>query len=500
MKKQYFKCTLKTDIVVNASLATEGNMTTLDYIPGSNFLGIVAGSLYKKNELTQEKLFDIFHSGKVSFGDALISKNNQPSYAIPFSLFQDKLNKGLGEEKVWVHHLLPEERPKNEKEEYIQLKQQRGGFLNANKDYVKSVKKQFSLKSAHNREERRSAEGKMFGFESIKKGQVFIFSVISEDDKYADKVSNVLEGNHRIGKSKTAQFGQVFIEKIYDANPVKSEDSENNQLVIYAESNLCFFNELGQSTFQPKQNEFGDINGEINWNLSQIRTYSYSPWNTQRNTTNTQRDVIQKGSVIVIDLKGDVDAGTLKTQVGEYAAEGLGRVIYNPEFLKADKDGIWSFKLNKEKEEKKEKEPRKIADIKTSTGLGRFLLGKLETEEAELNIGKAVIDVMETKNNPLTDKDITPSQWGAIRTKATNANSINELISVLFGDENLKGKEKDLSGYLTHGVAAERVWDKNRGARRITLEKVINDNREYGTKFVARLAADMAKLNKEEKK
>jgi butyrate kinase len=50
-----------------------------------------------------------------------------------------------------------------------------------------------------------------------------------------------------------------------------------------------------------------------------------------------------------------------------------------------------------------------------------------------------------------------------------------------------------ITGYLTHGVAAERVWDKNRGARRIALRKVIDVNKELGTKFVARLAADMAK-------
>jgi len=494
MKKQYFKCTLKTDIVVNASLATEGNMTTLDYIPGSNFLGIVAGSLYNENKLSKDDLFDIFHSGKVSFGDALISKNGKPSYAIPFSLFQDKLEKGLGENgnKTWVHHLLSkkrEDRPKNAKGDFRQLKQHRGGYINSNHAYIQKVEKQFSLKSAHNRAERRSEEGKMFGFESIKKGQIFIFSVIFEDDTYAEKIIDILEGDHRIGKSKTAQYGQVNIKKISDAKPFENGSVKDSQLVIYAESNLCFFNDKGQSTFQPQISDFGITTGTINWNLSQIRTYSYSPWNTQRNTTNTQRDVILKGSVIVIDLKDNVDVSTLKAQVGEYIAEGLGRVIYNPEFLKTDKDSIWSFKLNKIEAPPK-KEAKKSGEIKTSTSLGNFLLEKLKVEKTELNIGEAVIDVM--KNNKiLTDKKITPNQWGAIRTKATNAESVDKLLEELFAP---------ITGYLTHGVAAERVWDKNRGARRIALRKVIDVNKELGTKFVARLAADMAKLNKEDKK
>ena len=489
MKTQYFKCTLKTDIVVNASLATEGNMTTLDYIPGSNFLGVVAGKLYKENKLSKTELYDVFHSDKVSFGDALISRNEAVSYTIPFSLFQDKLNKGLGKEnnKTWVHHLLGDNRPENESG-YIQLKQQRGGFLNKNKDYIKSVEKKFTLKSAYNRDERRSAEGKMFGFESIVKGQEFVFSIIFEDDKYFDLVSDAVIGDKRIGKSKTAQYGKVSIKKIDNIDIFESKPSEGAQLVIYAESNLCFLNDKGQSTFQPRLSEFGLVGYDdklINWNKSQIRTYSYSPWNGIRNTTNTQRDTIAKGSVIVVDVK-DVDIYKLKTQVGEYTAEGLGRVIYNPEFLDADEKGVWNYGL-KGKDKKKKTNSIKQDDIKTSTSLGTFLHKKLNIEANELNIGKAVIKVLETNTILKSDK-IKPSQWGAIRTKATNASSIDGLLKELFTPK---------IGYLTHGVAAERIWDKNRGNRRIALEKVINENKELGTKFVARLAADMAKLNKE---
>jgi len=488
MKTHYFKCILKTDIVVNASLATEGNMTTLDYIPGSNFLGIVAGALYN-NSNSKEELYDIFHSGKVSFGDALISNGNNVSYTVPFSLFQDKLNKGLGEtgKDTWVHHKLGNQRPKNVKEEFIQLKQQRSGFLNSNNDFIKKVEKQFSLKSAHNRKERRSAEGKMFGFESIKKGQEFIFSVVFQDESFEKQVTDVLLGNHRIGKSKTAQYGQVTIEPVDGIKSFSNQDTKDKQLVIYAESNLCFLNEYGQTTFQPEPSDFGiegiDKNA-IDWNLSQIRTYSYSPWNNQRNTTNTQRDTIVKGSVIIINLNEDIDVSKLKTQVGEYNAEGLGRVIYNPEFLEVDDKGLWTFKVKKIEQKQKNKSVE-YKEIKTSTTLGGFLHAKLAEENKDLAIGKAVIDVIE-KAPKLTHKEITKSQWGGIRTKATNESDIDELMDELF---------KDKTGYLVHGVAAEKIWDKNRGARRKALKEVIEKNRKLGTKFVARLASDIAKIN-----
>lgn len=37
-----FKCHLDSDVVLNQSAATEGSNSTLDFIPGNVFLGIVA--------------------------------------------------------------------------------------------------------------------------------------------------------------------------------------------------------------------------------------------------------------------------------------------------------------------------------------------------------------------------------------------------------------------------------------------------------------------------
>ena len=100
MKEQYFTCTLLSDVVLNSKLATEGNMTTLDYIPGSTFLGVIAKEIYADYT---DKAYSILHAGEVSFGDAHISmEGKEVSYAMPFSLFKDKLDKT----KTWVHHLL----------------------------------------------------------------------------------------------------------------------------------------------------------------------------------------------------------------------------------------------------------------------------------------------------------------------------------------------------------------------------------------------------------
>lgn len=67
MEKLQFRCTLKSDVVLSASPATQGGVRTLDFIPGNAFLGIAASSLYDKED---EHTWRLFHSSQVRFGDA----------------------------------------------------------------------------------------------------------------------------------------------------------------------------------------------------------------------------------------------------------------------------------------------------------------------------------------------------------------------------------------------------------------------------------------------
>lgn len=482
MKTKYFKCILKTDIVLNASLATEGNMNTLDYIPGSNFLGVVAKE-YKKFK-NEGVAFDIFHSGKVSFGDALIAVGNAQSYAMPFSLFQDKLRKGITDEEnpVWVHHYLKDNHPD------VQLKQNRGGYFNPDNFFIDKPERKFSLKSAHDRKERRSKEGAIFGFESLRKGQDFIFSVDFADDSvsYIEDVCNELIGLKRVGKSKTAQYGQVKIEPLEENPKIFNNGKLNNKrLIIYAESNLCLLNEYGQSTFQPTARHFG-VEGKIDWSASQIRTYSYSPWNFHRNTTNTQRDCILKGSVLVINL--DENIKTLPKKVGEYIEDGLGRIIYNPDFLLADeKSGIWKPAL-----EKPIKEKRVPKEAPITTPLANLLNAKKIKSDIELGIGNAVLKFM--KDNTSNFNKVSASQWGAIRSKSMQVDSIDKLCIELFSKKNTDGKD---IGFLMHGVSAQKYW--NKGNIRKNLQKAILENRKLGLAYVIKLSSEMAKWESTQK-
>ena len=103
-----FKCTLLSDVILNQKAATEGPNQTLDFIPGSNFLGIVASKLYpkKEDEKAYQETLNLFHSDKVRFGDAHPSGSGIRGLKIPASMFYPKLKKPNDE--CYINHLIPE--------------------------------------------------------------------------------------------------------------------------------------------------------------------------------------------------------------------------------------------------------------------------------------------------------------------------------------------------------------------------------------------------------
>ena len=482
MITKYYICKLESDIVLNSSLNTDGNMSSLDYIPGSNFLGIVASTLYSTNE-NKETSYEILHSKKVSFGDATISKNGLISYPVPFDFVMDKIEKTIGEDPIYTHHGITE-RPKKKKSEGLaQLKQLREGYLLSDYSLLTEIEKSFSLKSAQDRDTRTSKDGQMFGFDAIQKGQEFVFSIIYQGEDYINTVEKHLLGLKRLGKSKNAEFGQVTISKIESLNSTPDTFNTKDFVLVYAQSNLYFTDEFGSSTLQPNVKDLG-LDGEIIWELSQIRSYSYSPWNTIRNTTSTQRHCISKGSVFFVKTSNQPEKST--NQVGGYQAEGLGRIIYNPSFLECNSKGEILASINlysTEKEENKTIEPK--------TKLGLFLKKKLDANTLELTISEKVASIIkELKTNKSSLISISSSQWGGIRAYAAKHKNHSTLETELFGSEKNKNE-----GYLTHGVAEEKYWGKNGNLKK--FRDIFDKNKEFSkTAFVEKFAAEMAKENK----
>lgn len=464
MIEKLYKCTLVSDVVLNSRLATEGNVNTLDYISGSNFIGIVADAIYHN---CPERAYDLLHSDNVMFGDAQISETNEISYAIPFSLFKDKYDK----QTTWVQYKLDKNKEIELRNSGKQLKQERTGYFSESGNFIKEIKKTFSLKSAQNRAFGTSADGKMFGMDAIDEGQSFVFTIKYKNENDIAEIEKYLLGDKSIGKSKTAQYGQVKIEEV--GKIVANQTSSNQDFVIvYAASNLCFFNEFGHPTYQPTIQDLGLKTGEIIWEKSQIRTHSYSNWNFKRATPNAQRCCILKGSVFYIE-NGKTQNTT--AEVGEYLNEGLGRVLYNPKFLTANEDATWAMQLTNDVVTTESASREIISD------LGQFLKKQCDRKEHSLAIATAVhTAVYVTSNQHL--KRVSPSQWGEIRAKASNSSVVDELRDELFDP---------VDGFLVKGVSAEKYWDKHQN--RENFQRIFNELVALEIDAVAKYAAEMAK-------
>ncbi len=72
----------------------------------------------------------------------------------------------------------------------------------------------YSQKSAYDKTNRRSLDSNMYGYTTLKKGSVWQFSVkidetISSEDE--ELIIDTLKESKRIGKSKSAEYGEVEI-------------------------------------------------------------------------------------------------------------------------------------------------------------------------------------------------------------------------------------------------------------------------------------------------
>ena len=346
MNTMKFKCTLLTDVVLNQRSATEGSRQTLDFIPGNNFLGIVASELYGKG-IDGKKALTLFHTGDVKFGDAHPSKGGVRGLKIPAMMFYPKLKQMT--EECYIHYLVPDLSCEDIKKK--QLKQCRSGFYCFSPSEKKAekvrVERGFAIKSAYDKQNRRSKDEMMYGYESLEKGSEFYFEICfnAQSEQYKEEVKNCLvKGNKRIGRSRTAQYGLVKIEEFEYEQVNPDFRKEGNMVAVYADGRLIFLDEFGMPTFRPTAADLGLDKGIIRWDKSQIRTFQYAPWNYKRQAYDADRCGIEKGSVFIVELPEGDSLSPVK-YVGSYQNEGFGKVMYNPAFFRANAEGkaIYQF-------------------------------------------------------------------------------------------------------------------------------------------------------------
>jgi len=448
MQTKYYKCRFLSDVVLPASSNTQGNVALNDFIAGNNFLGMVA----KEYESFGKDAFNVFHSGDVRFGDGHILINEKPSYKIPLSFHKLK----VGEELFNRVHLTQEDEKKLRNEQK-QLKQMRNGYINEDFELLE-LSYNYTQKSSYDKELRRSKDEGMYGYFALQSGTEWLFKVSYKDDSLVEAVEKVLLGKQHLGKSKSAQYGEVEITP-YNHQPKESSFIPKDDLTyIYVNSRLSLLDEDGYPTAVPTIENLGLSSGEIVWEKTYIRTATYTPYNYKRATQEYTRIVINKGSVITV--KGC----NTPTQdvIGAYTSEGFGEVLINPAFLQDTNPSLKKYK-NKEEQTSVPKD--------YSTPLLAFLKNRSAIEEEKFAVAQHVQNVYKDFIKP------SKSQWGQIRTFASIAKDAQDL------------KEK-IKNYISKGVA-KKQWE---GLEEKLLREI--DKSKSPLSFVKLLAMIVAKHTK----
>ena len=486
MRELRFEIAFKSAVILQASSNTQGKMSSLDFIPGSAFLGMAAS---RYDDFSDP--FKIFHSGTVKFCDAAPIKDGKEFFKIPLSYFREKLDSG----KIYNHHLLSD----SEFEKFTQLKQMRSGYINDEKKQL-SLDQDFSQKSAYDKSKRRSKDKEMYGYEAFRAGMKWRFSVkfdpsVSEKDIVLAK--ETLERSTRLGKSKSAEYGAVEIKFIGEnTDEIQTFTPPEGYTFIYAKSRLALIDENGNPSYDVKYILPNLGANNVDYGKTQIRISNFAPYNGARATKDYERACINKGSVIALKNLSAEQITALKNGVGAYLSEGFGEVLINPWFLNGGsvKEGPIRFQAEVEAKRSVEKMP-------IQSDLAEFLKQKQTAKDQALEIAERVADFIESHKDKFSK--ISKSQWGAIRSicrdVATNDSVLDDKEAKI---SNQTTEEKDeniadqVSKFIRNGVRKAN-WDceKETGNGHVLLKAIKESKNKL--KFTLLLSMQMPKITGE---
>jgi len=308
--------TLKDPIVISQSNATKGIHQSLDYIPGSNILGAIASQAY---QIIKEKgkAFDVFHSGKVRFGNALPLVDGQPSYPMPLCFYY-----GKGKDKNKIKNGI---KTPLKFEDAVQPKQHRQGYINAERGFFTPIK-QSHLRTAIDRDTATAKEAALFGYQSLSAGLQLQAHIDADNKEDLVLIEDYLQ-TFKIGRSRSAHYGRVEVSKT-EIKPVALTGTHSEQLILWLSSDLIVYNQEGQPTLTPTLEDLGLGKPEtINAEKSFIRTRKYATYNGKRRSYDLEKQVIMQGSVLVYDEVENIDIAKLHQGLGAYTEAGYGQVV-----------------------------------------------------------------------------------------------------------------------------------------------------------------------------
>jgi len=341
--------------------ATEGAHATNPAPTGAALLGWVAS---RAGYTGFSDPFTVFHSGKVRFGDAVpLGSGGVLSMPLPKILMEPKhersgTTKDDEGRRLLVQGAVRRGRPAQDPEggqsqgdtKHVQHEAVKYDYVTEAGEIVEPALGQRLRTAIKNG---RAAESQLFGLQHVRPDDTPIYEAVveAEPDAVCDadwsRIRAAFDGaTLRLGRAKASGYGGHYkSELVDDRAPSEPPDLSCEKVVrILALADLalaCMGDEddpwsFGAPTAHPTAAMFG-LPGtfEFKGADSAVSVRRYRPWNAHLGARDTDRQVIEAGSVLTFyrDDPGPVNMGDLKPVVGLWRESGLGRVAFNPPML-----------------------------------------------------------------------------------------------------------------------------------------------------------------------
>lgn len=309
----------------SALMMTNGkSMNSQPYIAGSSILGYFARQ-YLKSHQVDEHFKTLFLSSEVIYSNVYIS-DKEANYYQPVLACIKKVK----DTNEYLNAMYPIEG--NRISSFLHA-----GYVNLKEDKMAMLQPLTMMNYHHQRPKDKSIghaieeDGVFYQLNSLKEGQYFLGSITSKG-KYLKELLPYLQENNciQVGKSKTAQYGQMRILKVMEPIETRQEKISTMNFAVVLTSPLLLFDE-----------EHVRYSNDVRTLIKKIKTTldipkKYTPevylnfttvagYNTKWNLPKPQYPAFDGGSVLVFKLNESIVVPTA-LRIGEHLQEGLGQL------------------------------------------------------------------------------------------------------------------------------------------------------------------------------
>lgn len=336
MITHYLKIIARSALIFSESPRTGQQHHSLDYVPGTALWGALASRLYESGAFPEDMLWHLLHSEACQLGNGY-----------PAQLTDDALHRTLPVSSAWTMNKYAEQAepalynlaqgfPQLRDGQAFQPKKLSASFVGEGLQLHKS---NFvtSVKTAINRDTKTAQEGQLYGYQAIPSGVTFVAAVRFDEQQIEaqlqDAILRSLSEITHLGRSRSGEFGEVAIEILGQPEQTPAAlDTTQRLNVLWCLSDVYLPNGLNFSApLQHASSEDVD-NINIDWAKSVITRRQVRLFNRARGGFDSTLDVIEKGSVIVLEQPIAHGSAQYISQsgLGRMRQCGFGEVMFVP--------------------------------------------------------------------------------------------------------------------------------------------------------------------------